>query len=137
MLEEGDLDALLACKEQEWKDLQARRIQRLETALRDTTGQLKEQREKFDRLKEDFKYNLQVLEERDHELDRYDAMFSRLKTLESTKQAESSELRIQIDKLQEAVSIETRMREELQHQYQQRVKEHQLELEKMHGYIFI
>ncbi|KAK6478282.1 coiled-coil domain-containing protein 57 isoform X1 [Huso huso] len=133
MLEEGDLDALLACKEQEWKDLQARRIQRLETALRDTTGQLKEQREKFDRLKEDFKYNLQVLEERDHELDRYDAMFSRLKTLESTKQAESSELRIQIDKLQEAVSIETRMREELQHQYQQRVKEHQLELEKMHG----
>ncbi|XP_058845850.1 coiled-coil domain-containing protein 57 isoform X3 [Acipenser ruthenus] len=133
MLEEGDLDALLACKEQEWKDLQARRIQRLETALRDTTGQLKEQREKFDRLKEDFKYNLQVLEERDHELDRYDVMFSRLKTLESTKQAESSELCIQIDKLQEAVSIETRMREELQHQYKQRVKEHQLELEKVHG----
>ncbi|XP_041075736.1 coiled-coil domain-containing protein 57 isoform X2 [Polyodon spathula] len=133
MLEEGDLDALLACKEQEWKDLQARRIHRLEAALRDTTGQLKEQKEKFDRLKEDFKYNLRVLEERDQELDRYDAMFSRLKTLESTKQAESSELRIQIDKLQEAVSIETRTREELQHQYQQRVKEHQLELEKVHG----
>ncbi|XP_041077523.1 coiled-coil domain-containing protein 57-like [Polyodon spathula] len=123
VLEGGDLDALLVRKEQEWKDLQAHRIHRGETALRDTTGQLKEQREKFDRLKEDFRYNLRIPEERDQELDRYDTMFSRLKILKSTKQAESSEPRIQI----------ATVREDLQHQYQQRVKEHQLELEKVHG----
>ncbi|XP_039596281.1 coiled-coil domain-containing protein 57 isoform X2 [Polypterus senegalus] len=128
-----DLDALLASKEQEWKELQAQRTRLMEKALQDATGQLKEEREKFRQLSEDFMHNLRVLEERDRDLECYDATFARLKSVESMKQAESSELRIQVDKLQEAVVTESRKREELQRQYQQRVKEHALELEKIHG----
>uniref|UniRef100_A0A8C4TKP9 Coiled-coil domain containing 57 n=1 Tax=Erpetoichthys calabaricus TaxID=27687 RepID=A0A8C4TKP9_ERPCA len=128
-----DLDALLASKEQEWKELQAQRTRLMEKALHDATGQLKEEREKFRQLSEDFMHNLRVLEERDRDLECYDATFARLKSVESMKQAESSELRIQVDKLQEAVVTESRKREELQRQYQQRVKEHALELEKIHG----
>ncbi|XP_064423719.1 coiled-coil domain-containing protein 57 [Latimeria chalumnae] len=128
---EGSIEELLAQKEQEWKELQTHRIQMLETALRETGSQLQEQREQFSRLKEDFKYNLQVLQERDRELERYDAMFARLRTVESAKQAEVSDLKIQIDKLQQAVTTEMRKREELQQQYRQRLKEHQLDLERV------
>ncbi|XP_015211388.2 coiled-coil domain-containing protein 57 [Lepisosteus oculatus] len=129
MLDEGDLDALLASKEREWKELQAKRVQQLEEALRDTRAQLTTQGEVFQRLKEDFEFNLRVLEERDRELERYDAMAARLHSVESARRAETSELRIQIDKLQEAVSAEARKREELQRLYQQRVAEQHLQLE--------
>ncbi|XP_043925666.1 coiled-coil domain-containing protein 57 [Protopterus annectens] len=129
--EKEDLDDLLARKEREWKDLQKCRVRMLETALQEAKLQVGEQQEKMAQLKEDFKYNLKVLEERDRELERYDLMFSQLKMVESTRQNEISDLRIQIDKLQNAVSMETKAREELQQQYQQRVKEHQLTLERL------
>ncbi|XP_067860264.1 coiled-coil domain-containing protein 57 [Heptranchias perlo] len=134
MLQEDDhFGELLAQKEQEWKDLQIRHIQSLDTSLRDSKTELKEQREKFNILKEDFMFNLKVLEERDRDLERYDAMFVQLKMTESCKQAEISDLQIQIDKMQEVVAKETKTREELQFQYQQQLKAHQLEIEKIHS----
>ncbi|XP_078427095.1 coiled-coil domain-containing protein 57 isoform X1 [Cetorhinus maximus] len=131
MLQEDNFDKLLAQKEQEWKDLQVRRIQSLETAFQNSQTKLKEQQEKFNILKEDFMFNLKVLEERDRDLERYDAMFARLKVTESCKQAEISDLQIQIDKMQELVAKETKTRVDLQFQYQQALKAHQLEIEKI------
>uniref|UniRef100_UPI00398E9EE7 coiled-coil domain-containing protein 57 isoform X1 n=2 Tax=Pristiophorus japonicus TaxID=55135 RepID=UPI00398E9EE7 len=133
MLQEDNFNELLAQKEQEWKDLQIRHVQSLDTALRDSKTELKEHREKFNILKEDFMFNLKVLEERDRDLEWYDAMFAQLKVTESCKQAEISDLQIQIDKMQEIVAKETKTREELQFQYQQRLKAHQLEIEKIHS----
>ena len=52
------------------------RVQSLEVALQEKNTALKEQRGKFDKLKEDFKYNLRLLGERDAELARYDALFA-------------------------------------------------------------
>lgn len=52
------------------------RIQTLEEALNGKEKDLQEEKAKFSKLKEDFKYNLKVLEERDQELERYDATFS-------------------------------------------------------------
>lgn len=131
-MEEGeDLEAQLASKEKEWKDLQTRCIQQLETQLRDTRTQLSAQMERFQQLQEDFQFNLRVLDERDRELERYDAVAARLQATESTRQAEASELRIQINKLQEAVEKESRKREEIQRQYQQRLAEHRLQLERV------
>lgn len=132
MLQENDrLDELLAQKEQEWKGLQTQRIQSLVAALQDSQTKFKEEKEKFNILKEDFMFNLKVLEERDQDLERYDAMFAQLKVTESCKQAEISELQIQIDKLQNIVANESRTREELQFQYQRQLKTHQLEIEKI------
>ncbi|XP_072098484.1 coiled-coil domain-containing protein 57 isoform X2 [Mobula birostris] len=132
MLQENDdFDELLARKEQEWKSLQTQRIQSLVTALQDTQVKLKDEQEKFNILKEDFMFNLRVLEERDRDLERYDAMFAQLKVTESCKQAEISELQIEIDKLQNIVAKEMKTREELQFQYQQQLKTHQLEIEKI------
>ncbi|XP_060700940.1 coiled-coil domain-containing protein 57 isoform X2 [Hemiscyllium ocellatum] len=131
MLQEDNFDELLTRKEQEWKDLQMQRVQSLHTALQDSQRKLKEQQEKFNILKEDFMFNLKVLEERDRDLERYDAIFARLKVTESCKQAELSDLQIQIAKMQELVTKETKTRDEVQFQYQQALKAHQLEIEKM------
>lgn len=49
---------------------------------------LEEARGRLRSLQEDFMYNLQVLEERDRELERYDAAFARARGLEEAWQAE-------------------------------------------------
>ncbi|XP_073723165.1 coiled-coil domain-containing protein 57 isoform X2 [Misgurnus anguillicaudatus] len=131
MQEAVDLDAQLACKEREWKELQALRIQQLETALKDATSELLVQKERFLRLRDDFQYNLHVLEERDKELERYDALAARFQTEESARREEVSELRIEIAKLQDALEEQKRMKDDLELQYQKRGVEHRLKLEKV------
>ncbi|XP_061471953.1 coiled-coil domain-containing protein 57 isoform X3 [Rhineura floridana] len=130
---EKELNELLICKEQELKELQTRQIHFQKTSLHETRKQLQEMYRKFNSLKEDFTYNLRVLEERDRELERYDNLFTQLKMAENTKQAEVSDLRIQVSKLQQALAQETKKQEALQYQYQQKLKEHQLELEQLHS----
>lgn len=132
MQDSADLEAQLASKEKEWKELQALRVQQLETALSELTSELSTQRERFLRLREDFQYNLCVLEERDRELERYDAMAVRIQTEESALKAEFSELRIQLAKLQDALGEEKRLKEDLQTQYQKRGVEHRLQLERVY-----
>jgi len=51
------------------------RIQTLETALKNCQKELKEEKAKLSELKEHFKYNLRLLNDRDVELQRYDALF--------------------------------------------------------------
>ncbi|XP_063149332.1 coiled-coil domain-containing protein 57 [Candoia aspera] len=130
---EKDLNELLICKEQELKELQARQIHFQETTLQETRKQLQEMHRKFNSLKEDFTYNLKVLEERDRELEHYDTLFIQLKMVENANQAEVSDLRIQVDKLQQALARETKNQEALKGQYQQKLREHQLALEQLHS----
>lgn len=51
------------------------RIQSLETALKNCQKELKEEKTKLSELKEHFKYNLRLINDRDAELQRYDALF--------------------------------------------------------------
>ncbi|MCJ8738655.1 hypothetical protein PDJAM_G00038280 [Pangasius djambal] len=133
MQDSDDLEAQLASKEREWKELQALRIHQLETALSEATCELSTQRERFLRLRDDFQYNLRVLEERDRELERYDAMAVRVHTEDSARQAELSELRIQLAKLQDALGEEKKQKEDLQTQYQKRGVEHRQQLERVYS----
>jgi len=48
----------------------------LEATLKEKEKILQEERAKFMKLKEDFKYNLHLLSERDAELEKYDSLFS-------------------------------------------------------------
>ncbi|XP_032065233.1 coiled-coil domain-containing protein 57 isoform X2 [Thamnophis elegans] len=130
---EKDLDELLICKEQELKELQARQIHFQQTTLQETRKQLQEVHRKYNSLKEDFIYNLKVLEERDRELERYDTLFIQLKMVENDNQAEVSDLRIQVDKLQQGLAQETKKQEALKDQYHRKLKEHQLALEQLHS----
>ncbi|XP_067286295.1 coiled-coil domain-containing protein 57 isoform X2 [Pseudorasbora parva] len=131
MKEAVDLEAQLALKEREWKELQGLRIRQLETALDEATSELSTQRERFFRLRDDFKYNLCVLEERDKELERYDALAARAQTEDSVRREEVSELRIEIAKLQDALEEQRRVKEDIEIQYQKRGIEHRVKLEKV------
>ncbi|XP_072208231.1 coiled-coil domain-containing protein 57 isoform X2 [Excalfactoria chinensis] len=90
--------------------------------------QLHELRANYNKLKEDFVYNLHILEERDKELQSYDATFSRLKTCESAQQAEISNLKVQLDQLEQLLVKERRKRAALHYRYQQNLGDN-LELE--------
>ncbi|XP_045065719.1 coiled-coil domain-containing protein 57 [Coregonus clupeaformis] len=123
----ADLDAQLASKEKEWKELQTLRVQQQEKSLRDAQEHLSLLRQRFQQLREDFRFNLAVLEERDRELERYDAMAARAQATETARQEELSQLRIQIAKLQEERESEAR---EVRRS-QQRAAEHRLQLERL------
>ncbi|KAJ7984802.1 hypothetical protein DPEC_G00358550 [Dallia pectoralis] len=127
----ADLEGQLASKEREWKELQTLRFQQQETSLRDAREQLTLLRQRFQQLREDFRFNLAVLEDRDRELERYDAMFAQAQVTESTRQEEVSQLRIQVDKLQEVKEREAGEREEDLRRSQRRAAEHRLQLEKL------
>nr|XP_028698609.1 coiled-coil domain-containing protein 57 isoform X3 [Macaca mulatta] len=130
---EPALNELLLRKEEEWRALQARRSQLQEAALQDTRSQLEEAQGKLRCLQEDFVYNLQVLEERDLELERYEAAFARAREWEEARRAEVSELKIEAAKLRQALAREARKVEELQQQQQLVWQEHRLELERVHS----
>jgi hypothetical protein len=52
------------------------RINVLETTLKQKTAESTEEKEKFHQLKEDFKYNLKLLEQRDKDLEHYETIYS-------------------------------------------------------------
>ena len=75
-LSDGSLKELAAQKEKEWRELLELRAQSLQAAYDERDKQLNEEKARFTKLKEDFKYNLKLLTQRDEELERYDAMFA-------------------------------------------------------------
>uniref|UniRef100_H0X168 Coiled-coil domain containing 57 n=1 Tax=Otolemur garnettii TaxID=30611 RepID=H0X168_OTOGA len=130
---EQAVDELLARKEEEWRALQAHRTRLQEAALQDTHSQLEDAQRKLQRLQEDFVYNLQVLEERDLELEHYEAAFAQARARDEARQAEVSELKIEVAKLKQTLAQEARRAEELQQQHQHRLQELRLELERVHS----
>ncbi|XP_062448070.1 coiled-coil domain-containing protein 57 [Rhea pennata] len=126
---EKELNELPKWNEKEWKELQACKFSCQKTTLQDVRKQLQDMHKKFNKLKEDFVYNLRILEERDKELERYDIVVTHLKTSENAKKTEISDLRIQLDKLEQALVKERKKREELHYHCQQNFEDHKLELE--------
>lgn len=129
---EPALSELVARKEEEWRALQAQQSQLKEVALREAQERLREAQGELCCLREDFVYNLKLLEERDHELDRYDTAFAQARQLDGARQAELSELKIQVAKLRQALSRETQKVEDLKQQQQRTWQEHRLQLERLH-----
>ncbi|XP_072260919.1 coiled-coil domain-containing protein 57-like isoform X2 [Pyxicephalus adspersus] len=132
--EERDLTNLLAKKEQEWKELQLRQIVFLQQSLKDAQKNHKEQKDKFDRLKKDFTHNLKVLAEREHELEQCEVMLRQLKVLENSKQSEISDLRVQIEKLQQELQREKKKYNDIESLYQMKIKEHQIEVDRVNSF---
>ncbi|XP_053766824.1 coiled-coil domain-containing protein 57 isoform X2 [Desmodus rotundus] len=130
---EQALSELLARKEEEWRALQAQRSRLQEAALQEAHSRLAEAQSRLQRLQEDFVYNLQVLEERDRELEHYDAAFAQARLLEEARQAEVSELKVEAAKLRQALAREAQRLEDLQQQQQRKEQEHRLALQQVHS----
>ncbi|KAL5018722.1 hypothetical protein ScPMuIL_004444 [Solemya velum] len=116
-------------KEKEWKNITESRIKSLEAIVAEKSKLLEEAQSKFLKIKEDFKYNLKLLQDRDQELVIYDKVFKEQQIEKSVKEVESSELKIHIDDLKLALSREEKAKAELQQHYQQRIGEKETELQ--------
>ncbi|XP_065193384.1 coiled-coil domain-containing protein 57-like [Sycon ciliatum] len=88
-----------ARKEQEWREANEQRLTALQLAMKEAEEELGRERARFQQLEDDFKFNLQVVQERDAELERYDSVFSQISVHLSGKDSEVSELRISVDEL--------------------------------------
>ena len=118
-VETSSLQELVEQKENEWREAQQLQNKSLQNALKEKERQLNNERVRFRKLKEDFEYNLKLLEERDQELQRYDALFSQVGNINSLRDGEVSDLKIQLDDLKLKLSHEEKAKEELQRHYQQ------------------
>ncbi|XP_061764639.1 coiled-coil domain-containing protein 57 isoform X3 [Nerophis ophidion] len=127
----GDLEAQAVNKEREWKELQARRIHLLEDSLEKANKECLCLRHQNQRLKMDFQYNLDILDERDRELDRYDIITSKAVTAEQNRQEELSQLRIQVAMLEERQAKDAEARQEEQLISQNKAAQHKLQLEEL------
>ena len=117
--ETATLQELVQQKENEWREAQELQIESLQSALKEKERQLSNEKVRFRKLKEDFEYNLKLLEERDQELQRYDALFLQVRNINSARDGEVSDLKIQLDELKVKLSHEEKAKEELQRHYQQ------------------
>ena len=118
-VETSSLQGLVEQKENEWREAQQLHNKSLQNALKEKERQLNNERVRFRKLKEDFEYNLKLLEERDQELQRYDALFSQVRNINSLRDGEVSDLKIQLDDLKLKLFHEEKAKEELQRHYQQ------------------
>lgn len=118
-VETSSLQGLVEQKENEWREAQQLQNKSLQNTLKEKERQLNNERVRFRKLKEDFEYNLKLLEERDQELQRYDALFSQVRNINSLRDGEVSDLKIQLDDLKLKLSHEEKAKEELQRHYQQ------------------
>ena len=118
-VETSSLQELVEQKENEWREAQQLQNKSLQNTLKEKERQLNNERVRFRKLKEDFEYNLKLLEERDQELQRYDALFSQVRNINSLRDGEVSDLKIQLDDLKLKLSHEEKAKEELQRHYQQ------------------
>ena len=113
------LKQLVGEKEQEWKSLLENQIESLLKELTDSDENLNLEKLRFQKLKKDFEFNLQLLSERDRDLENYEELFQKLKANDVLHASQISELKIRIDDATTEKGIFQREKEELQQHYQQ------------------
>ena len=113
------LKQLVGEKEQEWKSLLENQIESLLKELTDSDENLNLEKLRFQKLKKDFEFNLQLLSERDRDLENYEELFQKLKANDVLHASQISELKIRIDDATTEKGILQREKEELQQHYQQ------------------
>ncbi|XP_076014658.1 coiled-coil domain-containing protein 57 [Genypterus blacodes] len=128
-----DLQAELTIKEREWKELQYLRVHQLESSLKKAQNELSALRQRFQHLREDYEFNLAVLDERDRELERYDAVTARALTEESNRQEQLSQLRRQVARLEKLRASEATERMEELRISQDQAAHQKLLLEEVQG----
>jgi len=128
-MNKDELKELAGQKEREWRQIQEQRIEVLEAALTQKGKELEEQNDKFYKLKEDFKYNIKLLEDRDKELDNYEKNITGLRKQLSEKNAEISDLKIKMDGLRKFNERDANAIEETKKHYLIRLNQKQNEIE--------
>uniref|UniRef100_S4RX77 Coiled-coil domain containing 57 n=1 Tax=Petromyzon marinus TaxID=7757 RepID=S4RX77_PETMA len=124
------LERLLGDKEREWHELQKLRARALAESVRRAERATAEERERFLQLKDDFKFNLRLLEERDGELEHCEADLASARSDNAELRAHVSELSVQADRLRSALAAARRDGEEEMAQHRERLRELRLDTER-------
>ncbi|XP_051926417.1 coiled-coil domain-containing protein 57 isoform X2 [Hippocampus zosterae] len=127
----GHLEALVANKEREWKELHTRRINLLEDSLKKAKEECSSLRQQNQKLKEDFQFNLSILDEREKELERYDVITLKAVNAEQNRQEELSRLRLQVAALEEKQAKDAEARREELRLSQKRAAQQKLQLDEL------
>jgi len=118
-----DLKHIIAEKEQELQAINEFRLRSLEETLQGKESEILAYKEKLEQVKKDFEYNLQLIQDRDEDLQRYEKAFEEVKGAIRSKEMEIGGLRIQISDLEAQIksqndnmsAIEARHKEKLKH----------------------
>ena len=112
------LNERVQAKELEWKSLLQEQNEYLQNELSKTSETLRLEKIRFLKLKEDFEYNLNLLQERDEELYNYENVFQQVKANENLKNEEISNMKIKVDDADIQYKRLAKEKEELQRHYQ-------------------
>jgi len=112
------LKQLVDEKEQEWKNLLQKQNDSLLKELTHSDEQLQLEKTRFQKLKKDFEYNLELLCERDKDLEHYEQLFQQLKANDVLVTSQLSELKIKMDDMKKRNELVEREKDELQQHYQ-------------------
>ena len=112
------LNDRVQAKELEWKSLLQEQNEYLQSELNKTSDTLRLEKIRFLKLKEDFEYNLNLLQERDEELCNYENVFQQIKANENLKNEEISNMKIKVDDADIKYKRLAKEKEELQRHYQ-------------------
>ncbi|XP_058476160.1 coiled-coil domain-containing protein 57 isoform X1 [Solea solea] len=126
-----DLEAQLARKEREWKELQAVRVNQLEKAFIKAQEECSTLREHYQQLKEDFQFNLAILDERDRELEKYDIITARALAAEDKRQRELNQLHAHIATLEEELAREAEERQREKRESQHAAEQQSLQMQEL------
>ena len=114
---------IISQKKDEINRLRERHVADLEERLMTKETEVVDLEDSFSKLKEDFKYNLEVLEERDRDLREYDEVLSREAKKGQDRSKVIDEMRGVVDKLQFELQGERQTRAEEQSFYKQKMYE--------------
>ena len=89
-----DLDELLEAKSKELKDLQRKKIDSLNQEISTISLQLAGCRDQYNELKESFEFNLNLLKDRDDELEKYDSVITELNSRINSYMVEISDIKV-------------------------------------------
>ena len=112
------LKQLVNEKELEWRKLSQQQVESLAKELADTEENLNLEKARFKKLKQDFEYNLGLLNERDRELEEYERLFHQLKGNDVLMTSQLSEMKIKLDDLKKQNELTQREKDEIQKHYQ-------------------
>lgn len=130
--QDGPFRSLIAQKERELHDINEYRLKSLEEAVRAREDSEKAIRVKFKKLKDDFVFNLRLIEERDRELDKYETTCDKLKTYVREREKDLANMKIEVTDYKTKINRneEEKIRSEQQFQQQLKTMSSQLESQK-------
>ncbi len=125
----SDIRSLIQQKEKELHDINEYRIRSLEDTVRRHEKSESDLRLKFSKLKEDFSYNLKLIEDRDIELDKYERMFEQLKLVVRDREQKLQEMQKRLEDAEGRLKQQRRSTTEQEERLQDKLKEVHAQLE--------